>query len=139
MRHPKIFTGLFKAAKGGCPLCEAVFEDHDTNYESSEEDYEGRYQDCEEDHEVNFDNYEEEVIDNAGEESDFMDLKSEPERAQIVCKVYWGYPISTVVKFWQPGRRGVRHAVNVSLRCCKDSGKLSHFKRTGLSVETQDM
>jgi len=69
MKHHKIFIDLFNAAKAGCPLCEAVFEDH-----------EGSYQNDDEDHEANFDNYEEEVVDYAHEESDFIDLKPELER-----------------------------------------------------------
>jgi hypothetical protein len=126
MKHHENFIDLLNAANAGCPLCEAVFEDHDANYGSSEEDYEGSHEEYEKDHEASVDNYEEEVVDYAGEESDFIDLKPEPERAQIVCKVDWGYPISTVVKFRQPGRRGIRHALNVRLGCCTDSGNLSY-------------
>jgi hypothetical protein len=43
MKHHKDFIDLLNAAKAGCPLCEAVFEDHDANYESSEEDHEGSH------------------------------------------------------------------------------------------------
>jgi hypothetical protein len=31
MKHHKDFIDLLNAAKAGCPLCEAVFEDHDAN------------------------------------------------------------------------------------------------------------
>jgi hypothetical protein len=128
MKHHKNFIDLLNAANAGCPLCEVVFEDHDANYGSSGEDYEGNYQE-----------YEEDLANNDYEETDIIDLNPEQERAGIVFKVDWGYPISAVVKFRQPGRRGIRHALNVRLGCCTDSGKLSHFKRTGLSVENQDM
>jgi hypothetical protein len=132
MKHHENFIDLINAAKAGCPLCDAVFEYHDANYGSSEEDFvedhEGIYLDYEEDHEANFDNYEDEVVDYAGEESGLDVTDLEPERAQIVCKVDWGYPISTVVKFRQPGRRGVRHALNVILGCCTDSGNPSYYQ-----------
>jgi hypothetical protein len=43
MKHHKIFIDLFNAAKAGCPLCEAVFEDHEGSYQSDEEDHEANF------------------------------------------------------------------------------------------------
>jgi hypothetical protein len=93
MKHHKNFMDLYNAARDGCHLCEAVAEDHYANYHDYEED------------------------DDEESDSGFTDLDA--ERAQIVCKVDFGYPSSAVVKFRKLRWSGVRHPLKVSLGCAR--------------------